>query len=236
VNVVTHSALARRRRRQAVALSLGGMATLVAGLIFNLYYAFAPAFVALVAGTVMSWAGMVLADRWVAAPRADRALAEGLRDRGGRVFGLYHWVLPAEHVLRAPWGLTVFAVFNHDDRVLIRGDRWRDGRPLWRRLFQWARRPVRHPGAVLADEVAALRRALAAEDAALAEVPIDTVAVFTHPRVDLRAEAPDLPVLRAGDLGEWIRAAMKRPRLPADRQRRLEQALDRLAAARLGEK
>lgn len=234
MKIVTHTALAGRRRRQALALSLGGTLVLLAGLWLNFQGRFGWAFALLVLGTLASWVGIAFGDRWIAVPRPDVALADGLRERTGRVFALYHWVLPADHVFLAPWGVTVFAVFNHDGPIDVAGRRWRDARPLWQRALRFGRRPVAHPGAAVTADVAAVRGVLTAADAELASVPVEAVAVFTHPRVDLRVADADLPVLRAADLGEWVRVAMRRPRLSDDVRKRAEAALDAAAAARRG--
>ncbi len=233
MHVLTHTALAERRRRQAFVLSLSGVVVLIIGLIVNFRSLFAPALALLMVGAALSWAGTALADRWVTPPRADRALAEGLRERTGRVYRLYNWVLPADHVLSAPWGLTVFAIFNQDGQVRIQGSRWHDGRPLWQRVFRLGRRSLRHPGALLDLEIKALREALAGADPALAAVPIEGVAVFTHPAAELRVDQPDLPVLRAFELGDWVRGAKQRPRLGSAVGRRLDEVLGEIAARRL---
>jgi hypothetical protein len=231
--VLTHTALADRRRRQALALSLSGTAVLVVGLVLNFQATYGPALVMLLIGGVLSWLGVGLSDRWVSLPRADRALADGLRERTGRVHRLYNWVLPADHVLSGPWGLTVFAIYNQDGPVSIQGAKWRDRRPLWQRLFRFGRRPLRHPGALLALDTAALREALVAADPALAAVPIDGIAVFTSPAVSLQIDQADLTVLRAAELGEWVRGANKRPRLTPALQERLDTVLGEIAAGRL---
>ena len=111
--------------------------------------------------------------------------------------------------------------------------KWRDGRPLWQRAFRIGRRPLRHPGALLALDTTALREALVAADPALAAVPIDGVAVFTNPAVDLRVDQADLPVLRASELGDWVRGMNKRPRLAPAQQERLDTVLGEIAAGRL---
>lgn len=233
MNSLTHHRRVARRRRAAYLLSFAGLAVLVLGFVLNLRQAFGLAFAALLLGTGLSWAGLALADRWIARPRPDLALAEGLGDRTGRVFKLYNWCLPADHVFAAPWGLTVFAVFNQEGRARIEGARWRDARPFWQRLLSFGRRPLRHPGRLLVLDEAALREALggAALDLApeLAEVPIEGIAVFTHPGVGLERVEPDLPVLRAAELADWVAEGMRRPRLPIDTQRRLIEALDAIA-------
>lgn len=231
MNATTNQALCALRRRQALLCSGAGIAILVAGLVLNLRNQFAAAYLALLLGTICSWVGVVLADRWVAIPRPDRVLAEGLKRCTGRPYHLYNWTLPPDHVLLAPWGLTVFHALGHDGPALIDGDRWRDQRPLWRRLLRFARRPVRHPGELAALDVKALREALAAKDAELAAVPIDTVVLFTHPQAKLTLLRQDeaLPVLRPADLDAWAQQSLRdRPRLAPALRLRLEELLREL--------
>lgn len=228
MNATTNEALATRRRRQALLCSTAGIAILVAGLFLNLKGRFGPAYLALLLGTIASWMGVVLADRWVALPRPNKVLEEGLRRCEGRLYHLYHWTLPPDHVLLAPWGLTVFHSVGHDGPALIDGSRWRDLRPLWRRLLRFARRPVRHPGELIALDVKALREALATCAPALAEVPIRAVVLFTHPQARLtrKAEEADLPVLLPSELDAWAVGALKTlPRLAPPLRLQLEDCL-----------
>ena len=201
------------------------------GLVLNLRSQFGAAYLALLVGTLCSWMGVVLADRWVAIPRPDKVLQEGLKRCTGRPYHLYNWTLPPDHVLLAPWGLTVFHTMGHDGPALIDGGRWRDLRPLWRRLLRFARRPVRHPGELVALDLKALREALAAKDAELAAVPVDTVVLFTHPQAKLTLQRQDaaLPVLQPADLDAWAQHALRdRPRLAPALRLRLEELLREL--------
>ena len=228
MNATTNQALAARRRRQALLCSGAGIVILVLGLVFNLQGRFGPAYLALLLGTIASWLGVVLADRWVALPRPNKVLEEGLRRCEGRLYHLYHWTLPPDHVLLAPWGLTVFHTVGHDGAALVDGPRWRDLRPIWRRLLRFARRPVRHPRELIALDVQALRSALASCDPALAEVPIRAVAVFTHPQARLtrKAAEEDLPVLLPAELDAWAQNAVKTlPRLAPPLRLKLEDCL-----------
>jgi len=86
---ITNVELARRRRRLALALSLAGFAALVGGLFVGGGGSrwLAVAYGSLIVGSVLSWTGIALLDRWVAVPRPDAALAEALGGRpssGGR--------------------------------------------------------------------------------------------------------------------------------------------------------
>ncbi len=232
MKVVIHSNRVARRGRQAILLSVAGLAVLATGLALSLFrpQQIVYAYSALVAGTLMSWLGIALSDKWLRPPRADKALADALKG-AGRAYALFHWVLPAEHVLLTPSGLVVFAVFNQEGPVAVRGDRWHEGRPLWKRLFALGRRPVRNPERLLETEVEALRDALVAEDAELGDVPIEAVALFTYRGVSLTVEGPNVPALRTDDLRAWLREAERGRKLSPARRRRVELALDRLAEA-----
>lgn len=242
MKVVTNEALASRRRRQALLASMAGVSILIVGLLVNLRAAgggqdarqqLMLAYAALVGGSVLSWIGVVLTDRWAGRPRGDEALEAGLKGAGA-AYKLYNWVLPAEHVLLTPWGLAVFTVFNHEGPVAIRGKRWRDARPFYRRLLSFGRRAVRDPRGALRLETGALARALLERDEALGEVTIEGVALFSHPALRLSVQEPSLPVVTLTTLRDWLRQeAAERESLSAGQRRRLQRALDEMAAERL---
>jgi hypothetical protein len=190
------------------------------------------AYAALVVGSMLSWTGVVLSDRWAARPRADEALALGLKG-AGPAYHLYNWCLPADHVLVAPWGIVVFTVFNSEGPVVIRGSRWRDGRPLVRRLLSLGRRAVRDPSRLLAMETGELGRALAARDPELGQVTLEGVAAFAYPGAVVRAESPSVPVVPVGDMRDWLRQQAKRPALSTADRRRLQRAVESIAEERL---
>jgi hypothetical protein len=241
VIIVTNEALASRRRRQAALMSVTGFLVLLLGLAANMLglraggpdraYVLA-SYAGLVVGSILSWVGMSLSDRWTLPPRADEALGEALKG-AGRGYRLYNWALPADHVLLAPWGLLVLVVFNSEGPVVVEGSRWRDKRPAWRKVLGLGRRPVRHPGRLLELDVDALRTALTAQDEALADVVVATAAVFIRPGLALSVTDPDLPAMRADEMRDWVRQPERgTPLAPGDR-RRIERALEAISAARL---
>lgn len=234
MRVVCNLALARRRGRQATVLSVLGLAVLGVGLVFNFRGQAAYAYAALVLGSVASWTGIALADKWVRRPRADMALDAGLKG-AGRAFVLYHWVLPAEHVLLAPWGLTVLLPSTVDGPVTIRDGKWREERSLGRRLLILGRRPLGNPPRLAAAEIDALARRLAADIPQAAGVPMDAAWVFLKADVAIEGQDEGLPAVAARDLRRWLRGQKSRPALGPSQRRALERGLDAVAAEALGQ-
>jgi hypothetical protein len=242
VRIRTNEALVARRRRLALLLSFGGIAVLGAGLAVNmlglrsgeggLSYT-SMSYGALAVGTILSWIGISVSDRWTLPPRADHALESGLKG-AGQAYKLYNWLLPAEHVLLAPWGLVVFVVNNCDGPVAIQGRRWKDTRPMWRRAASLGRRPVREPSRLLGVETRALASDLGERDVDgdLDEVSIEGVAVFSRPGVELTVSEPSVPAMRADELADWLRDKGKASNLSPARRRRLERLLDAAADER----
>lgn len=242
MRVVTHDALVSRRRRTALLLSMGGVAVLGLGLVANFYGAgdaryVTLSYVALAVGTILSWIGISVSDRWALPPRADIALAEGL-EGAGQAYKLYNWLLPAEHVLLAPWGLTVFAVYNCDGPVDIQGKKWRDKRSWWRRLLSFGRRPVKEPSRLLHIETSQLASALVERDESgdLGDIPVEGVAVFTRLVGRLTVRDPSVPALEASGLRDWVRDKARHAdeSISPGRRRRLERILDAMAEERTG--
>lgn len=261
VKVVTAAAYARKRRSAAVRLSLLGFGLLLAGLFLNDVRTQFFALLCLIGGTVLSWVGIAMMDRWVALPKAEDALAGALADVGPH-YGLYNWTLSqADHVLLAPWGLVVLHPFNTEGPLGVDGARWRDHRPLWRRLLSFGRRAIRNPGPIVTADVVALRAALATALAAapadradarvdarvdasdhaaadpLVDVPIAGVIVFTRP--DMILETGDHPAkppaVRAADLRAWLRdAGRAHAALAPSDARRLQAAIRAMGQGRLG--
>ena len=237
IETLVHAELAARRRRLARRMVFAGCIVLVAGLFIGArdVRTIVLSYGSLVLGTMLSWVGVMLMDRWNLPPKAEDALpaAMGASNRGWK---LYHWALPADHVLQAPWGLVVLDPFNFDGALHVRGAHWRDRRSILRKVFSLGRRSVRDPDRFLALEAEALRSALVEADPRWAELPIERAMVLTHPRARLDAEEPSVPVYLAADLRRGLRTAWRHKALEPAEQRALRDTLDALAAVQMAGK
>lgn len=222
------------RQRLARRLSFGGLVVLGAGLFVSLRAEPTRVYIllsyaTLIAGTIASWSGVALMSRWVAPPRPEQVIPAAVGGMGAP-WALYHWALPAEHVVVAPWGLLVLYPVNNAGAITIKGDRWRDGRSIVARMLSFGRQPLRDPSRVLGWQVDGLRAAVAEQEPTLADVSIETVAVFLHPRARLSVTEPSLPVVALAELKGWLRGHGKGRRMPPQDVRRLATVLDGLAA------
>jgi hypothetical protein len=90
--------------------------------------------VALVGGWTFSQIGLYLAHRYGRSPRPDEVLDEAVRKvaRSGRI---YHYLLPAPHVLLTTAGPIVLVPKYQSGNISVEGDKWRQTGVGLRRFF-----------------------------------------------------------------------------------------------------
>jgi hypothetical protein len=169
--------------------------------------------------------------------RPDEMLERAMKGFDDK-YAYFAFSLPARYVLVGPAGVLVFAVRSDRGRVHVSGDRWREPFSLGRLLTIFAREGVGNPAKEIEEETRKLRELLSASGGAssnetraggdFADVPFDGAAVFLNPAVNLTVDAPAIPVLRSGDVKDFVRRKAKETRLSPDLLRRLT---DRLVAA-----
>ena len=155
--------------------------------------------------------------------RPDQILERSMKGFDDK-YAYFAWSLPANHVLMGPSGMFVFALRSDRGKAVVTGDRWREPFSLGRLFTVFAREGVGNPTVELEDQVRKLRALLAeatpengdGEDdgKALPEIPIEPVALFLNPEMDLKLDAPTLPVLRADQLKEYVRRRGREVKLP----------------------
>src|SRR5690606_15640212 len=129
--------------------SLVGMVVLISGLVIGIVAESAQALlwqlVAIPVGWLVSQVGIYLTHRYTRSPRPDEVLDEALQPvaRQGR---LYHYALPAPHVLLTPAGVIVFVAKFQSGDITYENGRWRQsGVGLVRRVF--GQEALGNPGA-----------------------------------------------------------------------------------------
>ena len=181
----------------------------------------------LVVGFIVSSIGMYYVNRWGRSPRPDELLDRSLKGFG-REYKLYHYALPAPHVLLAPNGPIVLIAKFEGGEFTVEGDRWRQRFSPMRVLGFMGREGLGNPTKDADYLVEKMRRFLEENNPELQEVPVSAVVVFTAEKVVLNVGETRVPTLRAAKLKGYLRSQASRP-LPQETRQRLEALFDAAA-------
>lgn len=223
MQVVTNEKLIRNRARLGRVASFAGLAVLILGLVASLYPQWMLAsFGCLFVGFALSQIGIYHANRWVRQPRADQTLDKILKGFDNR-YHLYNYVLPAPHVLLAPFGLCVIKPKQQGGKVRCQGGKWHHEAGWRRLLYLFGQEGLGKPTKEVQAEVEKLRRFLAQR--LPDDVPIEGVVVFTNPQVDLETEKPAVPVLDGKRFKLFLRNLSKERPIPGSQRKQLAEIL-----------
>jgi MFS family permease len=156
--------------------------------------------------------------------RPDQVLERNLKGLDDK-FAFFSQSLPgANYLLAGANGITVFALRSDKGKVIVDGSRWKEPFSITRFFTFFAREGVGAPDQELEDQKNKLR-ALLAQQPGLAEVPMDSAAVFLNPLVQLEINNPAIPVLRPEQVKDHVRARVKEARVPNATQKALVEFL-----------
>ncbi len=207
MRVYTNEPLILRRARLGKIATFVGLGFLIGGLVISLTLQQSPwfwlSFACLLLGLLASSIGTFNLSRWVREPRADQALALGLKGFDDR-YRLYNYLLPAPHVLLSPVGLYVLTAMGQDGVIRYEGGRFRRDFSLGRLLRFMADEGLGRPFEMADEEVRALQRFLAAHG--VEGVEVQSLVVFYHPRARLELSETPRPVVEPKRLKKVIRA------------------------------
>jgi hypothetical protein len=170
----------QRMRRLSQYMTLIGLAALIAGLVLaftmDSVEVFIYQLIALAVGLILSQIGVYLGHRYVRRPRPDQVLDNALKKviKDGR---LYHYILPAPHVLLTPCGIIVLLAKYQVGEIKAEGDKWTQKGIGLRRFFgqESLGNPSRE-AQIMVERLANFLRKNAPE---VEEIPIAPMIVFT---------------------------------------------------------
>ncbi len=221
MKIVVNERLVASRVRLANIATAVGFGALIAGLVISLVLPPEPFFWvslgALLLGIIAASIGATNMNRWRRVPRADQVIDRGMKGFDDR-YRVYHYVLPAPHVVLAPTGLHVITALLSEGNIHYENGRWRRDFSVARMVRFMADEGLGRPFEVADQEVAALRQYLEKHDLADG-VEIDSALVFVHPKAQVFVKDPPRPVLPPKDIKRAIRRDDKK--MPAERYRRL---------------
>lgn len=225
-----------RLRKISQYASIGGMLLLLGGLVAAFTDAdnvFLYQLLALTFGWLVSQIGIYLAQRYARRPRPDEVLDDVLRkvSRGGR---LYHYVLPAPHVLLMPTGIIVFVAKFQTGKIVADGDKWKQTGVGLRKFFgqEGLGNPTREAEAMV-GAVAGFLNKHAPE---VEEVPIGAMIVFTAKGLTtLNVAGSRIPAMHFSKVKGFLRQQKKQVEpLPADIYAAIQAAFDQKAGHLVG--
>ncbi|MAT96202.1 MAG: hypothetical protein CL608_03590 [Anaerolineaceae bacterium] len=170
-----------RLKRISQITSFVGMGVLLIGLFLvflpNTANLFFYQLVALFVGWMLSQIGIYLGHRYLRDPRPDEVLDDVLKKvaRDGRI---YHYLLPAPHVLLIPTGIIVFIPKYQAGNISVDGDKWKQSGLGLRRFFGQER--LGDPTREAMLNVEAIANYLNKNAPSVEEVPIGALVVFTN--------------------------------------------------------
>ena len=181
---------------------------------------------ALFIGWLAAQVGIYLMPRYVRSPRPDEVLDETLKKaaKNGR---LYHYLLPAPHILLTPQGVIIFNLRPNVGKISVDGDVWHQSGGIIKRFL--GQEPIGNPSKELEKMVAAMGSYIRQYAPSVEEVPIGALIVFTAKgATDLDLKESQLPAMHYTKVKGFLRQ-QKRELLPKADYDALRAAFDEKA-------
>lgn len=183
--------------------------------------------VALVFGFVLTQYGLYLQHRYARSPRPDEVLDDALKG-AAKDDVLYHYVLPAPHVLLTPAGPIVFNLKYQTGVIRADDDRWSQKGLGFRRFF--GQEGLGNPTREAEKMIRALAGHISRNAPDVEEVPIGAMIVFTSKNQDeLDVSGSRIPAMHYSKVKGFLRQQGKGDPLPKEDYEALRAAFDEAA-------
>lgn len=221
--------IARYRTVGQVA-SFAGMAALIGGMVLifvgDPQTVFYWQLAALLVGWMLSQVGIYFAQRYVRRPRPDQVLDEAL-EKVGKDGRLYHYILPAPHVLLLPSGIIVIVAKYQGGKISVQDDKWRQTGMGLRRFF--GQEGLGNPTREAENSIAAIAHFLQKNAPQVEEVPIGALIVFTTKGItNLDLKGSTIPAMHYTKVKGFLKQ-QSRAKLPSAHYEAIRAAFDQKA-------
>lgn len=222
--------MAKQKKRSQQA-SLVGFAFLLGGFVLvfiNIQNLIVFQLVALLVGFGLSQYGLYLAHRFGRSPRPDEVLDDAIK-KVARDSRLYHYVLPAPHVLLTKAGPIVFVLKYQTGNIMAEGDNWRQTGIGFRRFF--GQEGLGNPTKEADKAVSALAGYVNQHAPELDEVLIAPMIVFTSKNIkNLDVADSNIPAMHFSKVKGFLRQKGLGDPLPQNDFVTLQAAFDEAAS------
>lgn len=202
-----------RNARLGKILTYGGLAIVVIGMVVVSRYPNSStlALVPALAGLMAVQFGTAFMARWSRRPRLDEFADEALKGLDGR-YALIHYELATPHALFTPSGAYALILRTEDGEIRYRDGRW-ERTTQGRGLRRGGTRNLRGVDSMARSDAEAMASALRKRLPESAEIPVEPLLMFIHPRAVLHAEASPIAAFHAKKAKEAVRRLPKHPAL-----------------------
>jgi hypothetical protein len=143
----------------------------------------------------------------------------------GKDYKLYHFVLPAPHVLLTPEGPLVIVVRLERGEVSVTGEKWKQKMSAWRILTFLGREGLGNPTREARYQMQQVERLISEQVDEPIETTVDGVVAFLADEIMLNVEETPIPILRGAKLKGFLRSRPDKV-LPRDTYAQLETIFD----------
>jgi hypothetical protein len=218
MRIVRDDEMIARRRRIGQISSLVGLGILAAGMVIVFFSPRwgIPVDIAvwvplgtLLVGFVLSQVGLYYTNRWGRTPRPDELLDSSLKGLG-KEYKLYHYVLPAPHVLLTPEGPLVIVVRLERGEISVSGEKWKQKQSAWRILTFLGREGLGNPTREAQYLVQQVERFISEHLGEPIDGSVSSVIVFLAEQITLNVEDTPVPVVRGSKLKGFLRSRQEK--------------------------
>jgi hypothetical protein len=177
----------------------------------------------------MTLTSVRMANTWIREPRPTDALSAALKGLGQK-YAIFHYLLPAPHVLIGPEGVFAIATVWQDRPYRVKQSKWYGDQGLVRKLNGYMRQDLLGNPFRDAQFYAQQVQKIVDKVAPDSGVEVEPLVVFINPKASVEIEDPIMPVLYADpkkkpSLRQYLREVKKdnRPALSLEAQDRLDE-------------
>lgn len=213
MRLITNDKLVKRNAAIGKYATIAGLVILVGGVVVSLNtqaqtdptYQWIP-LGTLIVGFILSNVGTFYMNRFGREPRADTALEGALKGFDDK-YRLYNYYLPGSHFLVGPTGLYAITAKAQSGAVEWDGKRWKHKNAnVLMSLF--GQDSLANPNAEAASDADSIAKFLAKKVGGDIP-PVQSIIVFTSPKVTIQAEATPIPAVHLKQLKEHLRRLPK---------------------------
>lgn len=176
---------------------------------------------------LMTLTSVRMANTWVREPRPVDVLTEAFKGLGQR-YTVFHYLLPAAHVLIGPEGVFVIKTIWQDKEYRIKGQKWHGEEGLLSKINGYFRQDlIGNPFQDALFEAQQVQK-LVDKVAPDSGVEVQPVIAFINPKASFEAEDPLFPVLYADSKKKPSLQHYLREQKSADRATLTDDELDRI--------